>query len=381
VVNNYPPHLGGVERHVASLAQTLVAGGDRATVLVLDDSIGTSIVNGVTVIRIAQWLRVASVISFPRPGASRKILPILASLNVSAISTHTRFFPMSFVGIRLARKLGIAAIHTEHGSGFVRGVSLPIAIASRLIDITVGRYVLRSATAVLAVSEAVSEFVDHLSGASAQVFYNAITLNQWPHRPANQAETRFLFVGRLVPGKGWDAALEAAAWLATQHPLFRFSLDIVGDGPSADQVAALVAKLELQKIVTLHGQVAAHELSEIMGGAILVNPTTLAEGFQTSLVEAIATGCSVVTYAVPGAQLLLDDGAPVSIVSDHSTETLAADMIFAAQYPLPPYSAEKMAQWDWSTRAKQYLALVDAAQNTPVQNRASRINKTRQRQK
>lgn len=358
VVNNYPPHVGGVERHVSSLAETLVASGHRATVVALDDTPGTSIVNGVAVIRIAQWLRVASVLSFPLPGATRRLFRELSTLNATALSTHTRFFPMSFVGVRLAKKLAIPAIHTEHGSGFVRGVSLPIALASRLIDVTVGRVVLKSATTVLAVSEAVAAFVSALSGVTAQVFYNAIALEQWPTRSTPSPHARFVFVGRLVPGKGWQVVLEAAAWLATNHPRFVFSLDIVGDGPKAAEISTLVATLGLQNAVTLHGHVDASELSEIMGGAILVNPTTLAEGFQTSLVEALATGCSIVTYRVPGAQLLLDDGAPVIIVDHESAPSLAAAMLSAHQSPPPPYSAEKMAQWGWHARAESYLAVV-----------------------
>lgn len=361
MVNNYPPHVGGVERHVSSLAETLVASGHRATVVVLDDEPGTCVLNGVTVIRIARWLRIASVISFPLPGATRKLARTLSSLGATGVSTHTRFFPMSFVGVGLAEKLGVAAIHTEHGSGFVKGVSLPIAFASRIIDVTLGRQVLKSASVVLAVSEEVAAFVANLSGVTAHVFYNAIALDHWPRREVASPQARFVFVGRLVPGKGWDVVLEAAAWLVCNHPRFAFSLDIAGDGPRASEVTALVDRLGLRGIVTLHGQVTPGELSEIMGGAILVNPTTLAEGFQTSLVEALATGCGVVTFRVPGAQLLLEDGAPVYIVEEESAAMVATTMISAYQFPLPAYSSEKMAQWDWRARAANYLALVDSA--------------------
>src|SRR5690606_19242323 len=108
--------------------------------------------------------------SFPLPGLTRRLARALAADGVGVVSTHTRFFPMSFVGIRLARRLGVPAMHTEHGSDFVRGVAGPIALASRLVDRTAGRYVLRRADVVLAVSEEVRRFVRRLAGVDSRVF-------------------------------------------------------------------------------------------------------------------------------------------------------------------------------------------------------------------
>ena len=55
------------------------------------------------------------------------------------VSTHTRFFPMSFVGARAAQKAGIPYIHTEHGSNFVNNSNPIIAIGSRVVDLSLGR--------------------------------------------------------------------------------------------------------------------------------------------------------------------------------------------------------------------------------------------------
>jgi glycosyltransferase involved in cell wall biosynthesis len=145
---------------------------------------------------------------------------MLADTSVTAISTHTRFFPMSLIGVRLAKKLGVPGIHTEHGSAAVKGVSPVVALASNLVDRTMGRLVLRGATRVLCISEGAREFVRDLAGVNGEVFHNAIDTAAFSGAGADSPErrTRLVYVGRIVPGKGWDLALATAEQFASDHP-------------------------------------------------------------------------------------------------------------------------------------------------------------------
>lgn len=353
IVNNYPPHRGGVERHVHSLAGALTRQGTTCTVITLSDDVGETIEDGVTVIRMPHRLRVGSVLSFPRLGAGRRIRTILRQRAVTVVSTHTRFFPLSWIGTRAARSQGIPALHTEHGSGFVRGVSPVIAIASRMVDLTVGRATLRSATRVLAVSDSVATFVKRLAGVEAQVFYNAINLEEWQRSAETAPPTRFVFLGRLVPGKGWDALLAAFATLDQQCPGL-YSVDIVGDGPDRQKAIDDVRRRGLEGRVVVHGHVEGEKLRDLLATGVLVNPTTLSEGFQTSLIEALACGANVVTYDVPGAALLRADGAPVAIV-EPTPVALAAGMREAVENPKPVYDSTRLARWGWAARSSDYL--------------------------
>lgn len=368
VINNYPPHAGGVERHVQSLARQLVARGSRVTVVTLDDAPGVAVEDGVAVFRLQRWLPIASVLAFPLPGTTRRLRKLLRQRGVTAVSVHTRFFPMSFVGLRAARSIGVPVVHTEHGSGFVRGVSPLIALASRMVDLTLGRFVLRSATAVLAVSESVAAFVARLSGVRAEVFHNAIDVDEWrgtaPESPSISLPapdrtdvSRFVFLGRVVPGKGWDALLRAAEILRDRG--MRFAVDILGDGVDLPRLQVAIRDRGLSELVTARGHVAGPSLLEYLRGAILVNPTTLAEGFQTSLLEALAAGGRVVTFDVPGAALLRADGAPVIIVDRAEPEPLAEAMATMAADPLPLYASDRLDSWGWAARGADYLRVVD----------------------
>jgi glycosyltransferase involved in cell wall biosynthesis len=358
VVNSYPPRLGGLENHVASLAAQLVADGHLASVVTLSGRTDApSMERGVSVTRLLGRFSIGSVISIPGPGTARRITRSMRGTGITAVSTHTRFFPMSAVGRTVARRLGVPLVHTEHGSAHVRGVSWLIGIGSRIVDVTMGRAILRRADAVLAVSEQVSAFVQRLAGVDSVLFYNAIEAPTVAE-PAPLEPHRFVFVGRIVPGKGWDDLLTASALLITREPERHFTVDILGSGPSMPDLTRLVARRGLRDIVTVYGQVSPDIVHARLRGAVMVNPTRLAEGFQTTLLEALAAGSQVVTYPVPGAERLQADGAPVRIAGSQTVEELSALMSQSLRDPLAAFSPEQLARWTWPERARQYASIL-----------------------
>ena len=360
VVNSYPPRLGGLENHVASLAAQLVADGHRASVITLANRPSARTVErGVSVTRLRGRWSIASVISFPAPGTARRIAHSMRHSGVTAVSTHTRFFPMSTVGRSVARRLRVPLIHTEHGSDHVRGVSWVIGAASRLVDLTIGRAILRSADVVLAVSEQVSAFVHRLAGVDSVLFYNAIDAPAASDRPP-LAANRFVFVGRIVQGKGWDDLLAAAALLVAQEPDRRFTVEIMGSGPGMAELRDLVTRRGLSDVATVRGQVGPDDVHAGLRGAVMVNPTRLAEGFQTTLLEALAAGSQVVTYPAPGVERLRADGAPIRIARARTVEELAALMAQSLNEPLAAFPPEQLAHWTWPQRAREYAAILTA---------------------
>lgn len=71
---------------------------------------------------------------------------------------------------------------------------------------------------------------------------------------------RLCFIGRLVPYKGADMLLEAALPLLKEKGA---RLDIVGDGPERERLAAFVARHALEASVTFHGWVEHAEVQDI----------------------------------------------------------------------------------------------------------------------
>ena len=369
MVNNYLPSVGGVEFHVAALAKQLASLGARVTVFCLDNDTPSELDANPRIVRFPCSPAVGGVLAWPWPGTSRKIRRMLADGSVTAISTHTRFFPMSLIGVRLARRLGVPGIHTEHGSAAVKGVSPLVALASNLVDQTMGRLVLRGASRVLCISDGAREFVRDLAGVDGEVFHNAIDTAAFTAAPADSAgpagaggRTRLVYVGRIVPGKGWDLALATAERLAADHP--GMELHLVGDGIDRDALAARAAASPLADRVVIHGQQPPARIAELLRGSVFLNPTTLSEGFQTTLLEAVAAGAAVVSTPVGAARYLLEAGADVRLAEADDPGAWVEQVRAALDSPAAPPAEALVESFDWKRRAAEYLAVINSVRNS-----------------
>lgn len=350
-VNNYPPHVGGVQRHVAALAAALARRGWRATVVTLAEAPGEEVSQGIRIVRLRRHLPVADVLGFPAPGVVRRVVARLDE-PVDVVSTHTRFFPMTWAGIALGRALGAPVVHTEHGSGFVSGGSAVVRLASRTVDRTLGRRALRRADRVLGVSDGVADFVDRLADVRAEVLPNAIDLAAWP-RPVVPAPgpARLVFLGRLVDGKGWGDFLEAGSALTAEGR--DVELHMIGDGEQRDAVARRARELGVAGVLRVHGALPPERIVPLLAGGVLVNPTVLSEGFQTSLIEAAVVGATTVSYPVAGIGMLQDAGAPI-VETDPVPRALADGLRRVLDTPLAPMPAAAAETWGWDARAEEY---------------------------
>lgn len=357
VVNNYPPKVGGVELHVSALAQELAAEGHRVTVVTLDNQYPGAFEHGVEVIRLPSTRTIGGVLAFPHPGARRRITRLLEERDVEVVSTHTRFFPMSFVGVRAAKSLGVPSVHTEHGSDYVRGVSAFVGLASRMVDWTLGRLVLRGADRILGISSASAAFVRRLAGRDAVVFHNAIDTGFFGEAAVEgAAPQRLVFLGRLVKGKGWERVLAVAEELLPAHP--DLTVHFIGDGAERGALTEAVTRSVHSSRYSVHGYLEPARIRTILAGSILLNPTELAEGFQTTLLEAVAAGASIVSTPVAAAAYLLESGAPVRMVaaSDAAGWNAAAKELLDA--PGKPVSPALLESMDWKGRGRDFIDIV-----------------------
>ena len=359
VVNNYLPKVGGVELHVAGLAKNLADDGVAVTIISLSNVSTINCENNTDVIRLRATPLIGGVLAIPYPGTKHRIRQILRSRNITVVSTHTRFFPMSFIAVRIARKLRLPVVHTEHGSDHVRGVPVLIRSISKVVDLTLGRYVLRQSTKVLAISAAAQKFVCDLARVDSTVFHNAIDTSHFePRGTIIASRTRIIFLGRLVDGKGWETVLAIGESLIKEFA--ELEVHFVGDGIRRRNLEEAVLKSPIKDRTTVHGHIDPGKIRELLAGAVLVNPTTLSEGFQTTLLEAVASRASIVSTPVAAAQYLEDNGADVSIVSTMNVDDWIATTGAVMKSPSPRPSRQLLDSFDWSTRSREYLRVLDS---------------------
>lgn len=349
VVNNYLPRIGGVELHVSWLARKLIERGHQVVVIALSDAPDQVIEDGIKVLRLREHCRIGDVLAFPPLGTTWRLRALIRKEQIDLISVHTRFFPMTWLGELTGQLDRVPVVLTEHGSDHVTSGSFPVRMLARLVDYAIGRQAHRRADAVLGVSEGVVDFVRRLSGVDAELFYNALELPADQQVPAARPN-ELVFVGRLVAGKGWRTFIDAVTELRRRG--FEVHGTLLGGGP--DEAAARKYGAEGIDVI---GRVAPHEVAQYLAGATLVNPTTLSEGFQTTLLEALAVGGRVVSYPVPGAQALADDGAPVTVTAHRSPVELVESLQTVLMTKSEPYPRALLEKWSWDARAEQFLQI------------------------
>ncbi|HEX2248759.1 MAG TPA: glycosyltransferase family 4 protein [Gemmatimonadales bacterium] len=140
------------------------------------------------------------------------------------------------------------------------------------------------------------------------------------HRKA--APPRILYAGNLVPSKGVDVLLQAAAEL--RYLGVEFQLKILGEGPAERSLRSLVARLGLGSRVTWSPFVPQSEMPDEYGAStVTVLPSRgRAEGLGLTLVEALLAGSAVVGTPAGGIPeivqhevtgLLARDGDPTDL--------------------------------------------------------------------
>ncbi len=140
---------------------------------------------------------------------------------------------------------------------------------------------------------------------------------------------RFLWVGRLYPGKAIEVAVRAARLVLDALPDARF--DIVGSGVLRP-VAEHLAGPEAGTRILFHGHVRdAQAVAKIRGKADVFFFTTVHEAFGRVLVEAMAQGLPCVATDIPVLREVMGDAGDYFPMNDAGA--LAQRLIALAQDP------------------------------------------------
>ncbi|MBI6628777.1 glycosyltransferase family 4 protein [Pontibaca salina] len=167
------------------------------------------------------------------------------------------------------------------------------------------------------------------------------------------------FVGRMVPYKGPDMLIEAAAPLLRDG---RMVLEMIGDGPMMEDLKTTVLRENVASAVHFHGWLAHREVQDVMVGCDLLTFPSIREFGGGVVLEAMALGVPplVLDYAGPG-ELVTSDwgyklplGTRAEIVSKLRTalEKQVTD-VTDLQRTGDAAHARVAAAFTWSAKAKQ----------------------------
>jgi len=178
---------------------------------------------------------------------------------------------------------------------------------------------------------------------------------------------RATFVGRLVPYKGADMLIEAAADLIGSG---RMTLDIIGDGPMLNQLTEQANSLGCEKGLTFHKWIPHEQVQSILSRSHVLSFPSIREFGGGVVLEAMALGVVpvVVDYAGPGELVTRETGFKVPCGSrDEIIEGFRSTLSDVAENParLGPVAenAKRLvqSQFLWSRKAEQVRRVYDRA--------------------
>ncbi len=245
-----------------------------------------------------------------------------AETPIDLVHAHTGI-PDGLAAARLADRLGVPLVVTEHASDAARSVAADPELAEAYRSLLTGprRLVAISAASRRRLAEALGVPPDAIGVIGNVVDVEAFT----PADPAGRDPDELLWVGERSPKKGTDVLLRAMALLAADRPGLR--LRLVGRAPTPDVEASwatLAADLGISDRVVL-GPPAdrAGVVAAMARASVLVHPSP-AETFGVVAAEAVSSGLPVAATPSGGVEDILGrDGSLGTVAAGHDPADLA----------------------------------------------------------
>ena len=160
-----------------------------------------------------------------------------------------------------------------------------------------------------------------------KVIHCGVDMDKAPWHRAEREPGTILAVGRLDPVKGFPTLVEALALLEQRG--VAFSCRIAGSGPLEQELRQLAQDRGISARIEFAGAQPQHVVRAWMDSATLfVLPSEVAadgnrDGIPVALMEAMASGCPVVSTRVSGIPELVGDGVQGLLVDERQPAALA----------------------------------------------------------
>lgn len=366
---------GGQNVYVAQLARQLARLGYLVDIFTRRDSTGQEAV--------VDWVPNVRVIHVPAGPArfipKEAMLPYMEQFGRFVIRfarrqkipydlMHANFFMSGMVAQQVKQALGIPYVITFHALGLVRRLNQKEADAFPDIRFAIEESLMRDADRIIAecpqdrqdmetLYRAPRERIDVVPcGFDPDEFW-PVTLDARQQLGIDRHEFVVLQLGRIVPRKGIDNVIRAAAILQRQHDVPVRLLVVGGNSelpdpattPELGRLMRLADELGIADAVTFTGQRRRGQLRYYYSAANVFVTTPWYEPFGITPVEAMACGTPVIGTAVGGIKTTVVDGETGYLVPPNDPAALAERLLWLQRHP---HVAQRLG-WAGMRRAYQ----------------------------
>ncbi|NJP39851.1 glycosyltransferase family 4 protein [Oscillospiraceae bacterium HV4-5-C5C] len=333
----YLPTAGGVERYTYNMAKELIHRGHRVIVVTstlpgLSDYEVTF--EGIIIYRVPALLLLNGRMPLSYPGKKwRDTCKALDQQNISRIVIQTRLYTLSIMGMNYASKRHIPFILIEHGTNYVGIQNKLLGFAERQYENLMMSIARRKTTEFFTVSKAGFEWLKRFQIKAKGVLYNSVdpdAIQRYLSEPSEDVRTRYsipethtliCYVGRLIPEKGVLQLIDSVLDMK-ELPI---TLLIAGNGP-------LLSSLQSRKLpsnIILMGEIEQRDVMHLLRASDIFCLPSDAEGFPTSILEAVICRCYVITTTFGGAKELISTPEYGRSISSNSKEAIKEALLDA----------------------------------------------------
>ncbi|MHA1229533.1 MAG: glycosyltransferase family 4 protein [Candidatus Helarchaeota archaeon] len=292
----YPPHLGGVEKHIQNLALKL---SDRKiNTIIMTANIAKNLQKEIITPYLIIYRYNPICLFKESDPIFFKFVKDLIKENVDIIHIHGQMFFLSYITAFISKFINrplITTIHTfDIGKNFFHKMILWI----RFIIISLVIFKLSKRIIVLTKSQKTLLLKYGIKEKKIVVIPNAVNIEELEQYQEDSNEiskflkkynlkdrATLLFVGRLMYQKGITYLIEAIRKLVKDYP--KLLLFIVGMGPEYEKLNEMIENFGLEKNVAMLGYVSNDLLKFLYKNVSLVVIPSLFEGIPTVLLEAM----------------------------------------------------------------------------------------------
>lgn len=312
----YFPHLGGVERYTYNLSKKLIEQGNEVIIVTsnVDRIKSYELMDGIPVYRLPCINLLEG--RYPVLKVTKefwKIHRILHHKQFDMVIVNTRFYLHSLYGMVFAKLKKVKCITIEHGTSHLSVHNIFWDFVGGVYEHCLTKVDQIFCRDYYGVSQACNEWLEHFHIKAKGVLYNSINLDEIEQLKSQKSKsfrmlyqipkdaTVISFTGRLLKEKGLTELLNVMEQL--HEYMQNVYLFIAGDG----DMEAEIKQRKKEYIIPL-GRIDIQDIVALLTETDIFCLPSVSEGFSTSILEAAACGCYIITTARGGAgELLIND--------------------------------------------------------------------------
>jgi glycosyltransferase involved in cell wall biosynthesis len=130
-----------------------------------------------------------------------------------------------------------------------------------------------------------------------KVIGNGIDPDAFPSLNTGERKIDILGVGSLILVKNYNLFVKVLHRIKQEYPLL--NAELIGDGPERENISQMIKSLDMEKNIKLTGLLSHEQVLGKMNDARIFLHTSTFEGNASVLLEALYSGCKVVSTQVP----------------------------------------------------------------------------------